>query len=66
MCKTLYYYFPVCNLEREEEGNGRGKGDTRMGVRGGWGELVWWGKEGTDVGEGVSRLIRTFAQIFGF
>ena len=31
-----------------------------MGVRGGWGELVWWGKEGTDVGEGGKQTYTNF------
>ena len=43
-----------------------GQGNRKMGVRGGLGKLVWWGKEGTDIGKGGNGLIRNTAQIFGF
>ena len=62
-------YLPVCNLERgvERGGNGRERSKKTVGMRGGLEELVWWGKEWTDVGKGeVRRIIRTFARIFGF
>ena len=63
----------LCHSEREREREGGREWEVVEGVggwmcEGDWGELVWWGKEGTDVGEGrrgVRQLIPTFAHVFG-